>query len=263
MQQKYLRVLKSKLNYYVTGNGEEVMLFFHGYGQDASMYFELPDALMNNYKCVLIDLFGHGESSFFSKEKVDLVSWKGVLEALLEQENATRVHVLGFSLGGRAAINAAFVLNDRIESLTLLAPDGVVNSFVYKAATSNLVLKAFFKRMVFYPGAYQVAIKLGKKLKLVDKASIEFVDRVMSKRSRRFRLYKIWNMYAGLSASLSDLKAISKYPIQVYLAKKDHFINTPKVIKVCEDLNVAYTVYKVGHFHVVDAYFRSLAKRSS
>lgn len=263
MQQKYLRVLKSKLNYYVTGNGEEVMLFFHGYGQDASMYFELPEVLQDKYRCILIDLFGHGESSFFSKPSIDLVSWKEVLEVLLQQENAKKIHLFGFSLGGRAAINTAFVLHDSVESLTLLAPDGVVNSFVYRAATSNYILKAFFKRMVFYPGVYQAAIQLGKRFKLMDKASVEFVDRVMSKRSRRFRLYKIWNMHAGLSASLRDVKTKSKFPIQVYLAKKDHFVDTTKVMKECSALNVPFKVLEVGHFHMVNAYFKLLAKGNS
>lgn len=238
------------------------MLMFHGYGQDGMLFSNLPDSYLKEYTCLAIDLFGHGHSSFFHKEKISAEDLKLMLIKLLEEEQIDRFSVFGFSLGGRVAINATYVLKDRIDELVLLAPDGVVDSFVFKAATSDSILKTMFKRMVFFPGVYKTIIQLVKKLKLIDASSIDFVERVMSTRSRRYRLFRVWNMYAGLVFSLKDLIDSGFCDVKLYLAKKDKFVDSSKVMFLCDKIKIPYTLIRTGHFQVVKEYFSIYTKES-
>lgn len=238
------------------------MLMFHGYGQDGMLFSNLPDSYLKDYTCLAIDLFGHGGSSFFHKEKISPEDLKLMFVKLLEEEHVDRFSVFGFSLGGRVAINATYVLKDRIDELVLLAPDGVVDSFVFKAATSDSILKSMFKRMVFFPGVYQTIIQLVKQIKLVDASSIDFVERVMSTRSRRYRLYRVWNMHAGLIYSLKDLTDFGFGNVKLYLAKKDKFVDSSKVMLLCDKIKMPYRLIRTGHFQVVKEYFSIYTRES-
>ncbi len=53
---------QTKLNAQILGNGEKVMLFVHGYGCDQNMWRFVTPAFETNYKIVLIDLVGSGQS---------------------------------------------------------------------------------------------------------------------------------------------------------------------------------------------------------
>lgn len=262
MKQKHIRVAKSKLSYYKQGTGDRFMLMFHGYGQDGMLFSNLPESYLKEYTCFAIDLFGHGDSSFFYKEKIETGDLKLVLVKLLQDENIERFSVLGFSLGGRVAINATFELKNKVDELILLAPDGVVDSFVFKAATSDSFLKSMFKRMVFFPTFYQRAIQLVKKLNIIDSSSIDFVERVMSTRSRRYRLYRVWNMHAGLTVTLKQLSESGFFAIRLYLAKNDRFVDSKKVMLLCDKIKMPYKLLRTGHFQIVKEYFSIYTKES-
>lgn len=255
MKQKYLRVGKSKLSYYVFGNGDKTMLMFHGYGQDALLYSDLPEKFLEDYRCISIDLFGHGCSSFYHEEQINPEGWGEFIESLLKEEQVGLFSVLGFSLGGRVAINTVKLFSKRVQGLVLLAPDGIIDSFIFKVATRKGILRKVFKRMVFYPKFYNQIIRGVKALNIIDPSSIDFVQRVMSTRSRRYRLYRVWNMYAGLSVDLKSITKVYTGDVKLFLAEKDFFIDTSKVITKCDKIKMPYTLLKTGHFQILNKYF--------
>ena len=58
-----------KINYKLIGEGKETVLFLHGWGANLNSFLFCENALKNNYKLLLVDFPGFGES-----EKLNNVS---------------------------------------------------------------------------------------------------------------------------------------------------------------------------------------------
>ncbi len=101
--------------------GRESVLVLHGFtGAAESMQCVVP-SLIDRYRVVRLELIGHGGSDAPAREE----AWK--MSACAEQISRVvdvleldRPHLLGYSMGGRAAIAAAVARPDRFRSLTLI-----------------------------------------------------------------------------------------------------------------------------------------------
>lgn len=108
------------LSSFVFGEGPTVVLL-HGLGATKLSYLPLLPALAGQYRVVVPDLPGHGESS---KPRADYTPgyFAGVVEELLDEVGAGRVALIGNSMGGRVALEVAARTPDRVSSLVLLDP---------------------------------------------------------------------------------------------------------------------------------------------
>ena len=106
--------------YLEAGEGEPVVLL-HGLGSTTSGMLPTLDDLARDYRVIAPDIPGFGDSSkpirpyhagFFAR-------W---LIALLDELGIDRAHVVGNSMGGRIALEAALRHDDRIDRLALLSP---------------------------------------------------------------------------------------------------------------------------------------------
>lgn len=260
MKSKYFQLGHNKLAYTVFGEGEEVLVLFHGFGQSKTVFYDLPETVTVQFKLIAIDLFGHGKSSFFNKTMLTPEDWKVYVEGVLQEESVGEFSILGFSLGGRVAINTAFVLKNRVKGLVLLAPDGIVESLIYKLATRNWLFKRLFKKFVFKPHFYQKIIVMLKKMRVIDSSVSDFFLRVLEYKNRRFKLYRIWNMYAGMSVPFEETVQLFNWKPQVFLAERDLLVDNRKVEKTCKRLMIPLKVLPISHFRVIEYYFKSRAK---
>jgi pimeloyl-ACP methyl ester carboxylesterase len=105
----------------LAGKGEPV-LFMHGLGTTKASFLPSIAALADHHRCIAMDLPGFGDSdkpvfapydpAFFSKWAI------AVLDAL----HIRRAHIVGHSLGGRAAIELGLQHPERVRSLVLMMP---------------------------------------------------------------------------------------------------------------------------------------------
>lgn len=249
------RIGKSKLSYVVYGHGQHVLLLFHGFGQNKSLFEHAPEVIQSNYKLIAIDLFGHGDSTFYHQKKVPLKEWGEYIDAILTSEKVTYFSILGFSLGARIAIHTAYLFKERIQSLTLLAPDGIVTSKVYKLATTNWLFKRLFHSFVFNPGIYRGVIKVARKLRFIDSYTTDFFLRVLNQKSRRYKLYRVWNMYSLMTLPFQQVEKTLPIKPSIFLAKRDLLVKNKQVKKVCENLGLQITILDTSHFGIVDQFF--------
>lgn len=111
----------SRISTLTMGSGRDVVLV-HGLGGTKASFFDTAAALSRHYRVHAIDLPGFGSSGkparaaynagFFADE---LISW---LDAL----SIDRAHIVGNSLGGRVALEAALRAPERVAGLGLLCP---------------------------------------------------------------------------------------------------------------------------------------------
>lgn len=97
-----------------TGTGSDLVLL-HGWGMNNSVWSGILPSLAQHFRLTLIELPGHGGSSYDRGQR-ELDAWVG---ACLETAPA-RAHWLGWSLGGQIAQRAALIAPERIDQLMLV-----------------------------------------------------------------------------------------------------------------------------------------------
>lgn len=112
-------------NVKVIGKGEKPMLFAHGYGCDQNMWRYITPAFVNNYKIILFDLIGFGNSDATTYSKERYASLEGyavdVLEICQELELQDVIFV-GHSVSAMIGVLAAIKEPERFSKLILVSP---------------------------------------------------------------------------------------------------------------------------------------------
>lgn len=107
------------LSYRITGpERAPLLVFLHGFLGDMSEWDAIVSSLSNEYRCMTIDLPGHGESP------VPVGSWGFVetataIVSAIDEADAASFSLLGYSLGGRIALYLASIYAMRIDKLIL------------------------------------------------------------------------------------------------------------------------------------------------
>ncbi len=103
------------------GAGEPV-LFLHGLTWDHTMWDAQVAALSSEYRCLAIDLIGHGRTPDIDR---DYTFWDlaGYVARFLDEVGVPSAHVVGLSMGGMTAMRLALRHPGRVRSLALLDTD--------------------------------------------------------------------------------------------------------------------------------------------
>ena len=103
------------------GTGEPLVLL-HGLGATKSSFLPTVAALSGRYRTIAVDLPGFGDSGKPLGAPYDPAFFADSIISLLDAMGLDRVHLLGHSMGGRAALEIAFNHPDRIAGLMLVTP---------------------------------------------------------------------------------------------------------------------------------------------
>lgn len=119
-----MNVMK-KYNIHVSGQGEQPMLFVHGYGCDQSMWRFLNPAFELRYKIILMDLVGMGDSDSSSYDFKKYSSLTGYSDDILEICDSLQlkdVILVGHSVGATIGMLASIKKPDIFSDLVLIGP---------------------------------------------------------------------------------------------------------------------------------------------
>ena len=106
-----------RIAYESRGEGPTV-LFVHGLGYDRRGWGPLPDLVAEEFRVLLVDNRGVGESDF-PPGPYTVAQMAADAVAVLDAAGVERVHVLGVSLGGYIAQEIALSSPDRVDRLVL------------------------------------------------------------------------------------------------------------------------------------------------
>ena len=98
--------------YSVCGAGEPGLVFVHGGMADRTFWNSQLEAFAKSSRTIALDLAGHGESGW-NRAKWGIPEFGADVRAVVEAEDLGRVVILGNSLGGPVAIEAALLMPDR------------------------------------------------------------------------------------------------------------------------------------------------------
>ena len=115
----YQEINGIRLRYETWGVGQAPLLLIHGLGSSADDWFLQLPAFAPHYRCIAVDLRGHG----LSDKPVGAYSvplFASDVATLLGEIGAAPAHVLGLSLGGMVAQQLAIAFPALVRSLVLL-----------------------------------------------------------------------------------------------------------------------------------------------
>jgi len=112
-------------NVKIVGKGRQPLMLAHGYGCDQNMWRLITPAFESDYRVVLFDHVGHGQSDISSYDPAKYDSLEGYAEDVLEicrELDLTDVIFVGHSVSAMIGILVAIREPERFERLVLIGP---------------------------------------------------------------------------------------------------------------------------------------------
>src|SRR6267142_2769 len=140
MSEHFIAFRSSSFHYSFWGSGERILFAFHGYGESAATFEFLAETLGRDFTIIALDMPFHGQTEwkeeglFFDPQ--DLLSvMEGIAAGLPGREEGW--WLLGYSMGGRIALQVLELVPARVRRLVMLAPDGLFVNPWYWVSTQT------------------------------------------------------------------------------------------------------------------------------
>jgi pimeloyl-ACP methyl ester carboxylesterase len=257
MDSAFFTYRSSRIHYLTGGEGRQLLLCLHGYGESAAAFAFLESTLSHDFTILAIDLPFHGETVwkeglFFNPE--ELLAIVGQIAGSLPGIKGPWF-MLGYSMGGRIALSLLEKIPEKIEKLVLAAPDGLRRSPWYWLVTCTRAGNLLFRWTMQRPGWLFFILNTADKLRLIDKSLYKFTAGYIDHATARDQLYKRWTIMRGFRPKLSAIKSlIRERPVRVRLiyGRHDRIVRSTTGEKFCK----AITPH--GHLILLDAAHRVL-----
>ena len=125
---------------YLERQGEgPVMLLLHGFSANKDTWIQFAAELPENYRLIVPDLAGHGDTPVPKGEDYNLIRQAERLNQLMANLNIRKFHIAGNSMGGAISAIYASLYPQQVSSLTLIDAAGVdaPNQSEYMAALAE------------------------------------------------------------------------------------------------------------------------------
>lgn len=107
---------KTPISYEVFGTKDPTLVFVHGWSCDSRYWRGQIPVFSKKYRCVFIDLAGHGHSGIM-RSRYTMESFGEDVKAVVESIDSENVILIGHSMGGSVIAEAARLMPDRVIGL--------------------------------------------------------------------------------------------------------------------------------------------------
>lgn len=247
------------LSYRKRGHGKEVLLCFHGFGQDHTAFDHFADQLDSRYTWYSFDLFFHGDS-IWKKDDEPMTKpyWKNIIEQFLIQKRIDRFSLLAYSMGARFSLCVFEAFSARVINITLVAPAGITRDPMYVLATSTVLMRFIFKGMINHGPRFFTLSKVLVSLQILNSRTARFAESQMKTKEKREQVYSSWVVFRKLEVKTSVLaNLINQYKpaLTIVIGKKDTVIQESKITPLLKNLNTTY------RYELLDASHHQLLRK--
>lgn len=248
----FVELEKARLHYQRFGQGERVILAFHGYGQDSSHFLPIAEALRPDCSIYAFDLFFHGKSKLpKSKTPLQKNFLADLISKFLLEEQIGRFSVMAFSMGGKFALTLIEAFAGLIDKVLLVAPDGINTNFWYSLATYPGWMQGLFKRTVLRPAPFFRFVSFLDRHKIVDKGLLRFANWHMESTPKRMRIYRSWMSFSQLNFDIRKIVRLineNKIEMLLFLGEYDKVIPQRSLQVFIKSLETGRVILlKTGH----------------
>ncbi|WP_167013588.1 alpha/beta fold hydrolase [Chitinophaga sp. Cy-1792] len=186
--------MNSQIHGTCEGDGNQLLICLHGFGESAVSFRPLVAELGNDFKIIGLDMPLHGQTVWNENRAFEKTDLSAILEMVLQQYGFQRFSLLGYSMGGRLALCAVEKLAGRLDNLIMVAGDGLRNNPWHLFVTQTTIGNKIFKYNVYHPGFFFSLVKISRKLNLLNESIYKFVMGRMDQPAKRIQVYEIWTI---------------------------------------------------------------------
>ncbi|MEN8133550.1 MAG: alpha/beta hydrolase, partial [Pseudomonadota bacterium] len=125
----------SLIRYDTKGQGRLTIVFVHCWTCSHKFWTPQLEYFAKQYQVVWVDLAGHGESGSH-REQYTMQSFGQDVAAVVQETNAQQVVLVGHSMGGPVALEAAKLLGDR--AIGIIGVDTFYTPFTYPTTAEQI-----------------------------------------------------------------------------------------------------------------------------
>jgi len=263
VESHHIRFRSSDLHYLRWGQGPEWLFCFHGYGEDSRTFTCLEKELADAYTVIAIDLPFHGQTAWregLLLEPADLLALVNELRPAGQP-----FHLMGYSMGGRVALQLLQLLPHEVKSMLLVAPDGLHKKIWQKLATRSMLGKRLFRQVMDQPNWLLGMLDLATRLRLYNRNLLKFVHYYLDDAAGREMLYQRWTTMRKFRPSKKLLKQLirqHKIPVNLVFGRYDRVILTRYGIAFSRNSegHIRLTELPAGHQLLREKYAVTLAR---
>lgn len=216
---------RSTIHYQYFGDGPELLVCLHGYGESSGSFALLENRLPANFRVIALDMPYHGgtnwnEAGPFTPDML----WEIISHFNTGNQKPV---LMGYSMGGRLALSLLEKYPAHIKQLILLAPDGLHTNKWYWLSTQTRPGNRLFRYTVQHPGWLFAMIRLGRVTRLLHPSVAKIALYYMSAPASRQLLYQRWTSLRLFKPSLKKIQQnIRQYqvPVQLVFGRFDNII---------------------------------------
>ena len=245
-----------KLHFQKIGNGQKILLAFHGIGQDFLCFKTFAETFSDTYTTYCFDLPFHGKSQFLENEVITKKAWRDFLSNFLEENQISDFSLIGFSMGGRFALATLEGFSSQIDKVILIAPDGVSEHPLYRIATRFKFTRQLFKTVIFQHKYFLFVAKILSKLRLVPEKTIRFALKMLDSTEKQQQVYRSWVGFRELNFKMSYIATLihkEKIEVLIFVGKFDAILPLRQILPLSKKLSeVRLVVLETGHTKLVE-----------
>lgn len=263
MKSDFLRYEESDVHFIKFGSGKRLLIALHGFGDRASLFQSLEEALSPYYTVYAIDLPYHGltrwHKSFFTKTDI-----ANLIRLIAKQEQQESFSLMGYSFGGRIVQTLLFEFVEWLEHVYLIAPDGIQTKWMFNLTLMPNWLRLVTKNLLREPHWFMRFLEIVYRRGLISKFIHDFAYNHIKTEERRERIFCTWislNDFANNPKKVKKLLADSRLPVDLYFGRRDEVIPVSAGEWLSKDLeNVHLHILEEGHL-LVDKELNALLKQ--
>ena len=258
MKSNFIAYKNSTIHYSIYGNGLRLLFCFHGYGEDAECFNLLEAALGSDYTLIAMDMPFHGKTVWQDGLLFTVYDLIALMQRIITSIHLINQSIpqqptyslLGYSMGGRIALQLLQKSPKDIERVVLAAPDGLHKNLWYRFAISLIGNKVFKYATHRPPGSFSV-LKVIEKLKLAHPSWLKIVHYYTDEENERLLLYRRWTTMRKFRPNLPLLKKLIKrhaLPVRFLFGRFDNIIVSSRSDIFKDDTqNVQVHIIDAGH----------------
>jgi pimeloyl-ACP methyl ester carboxylesterase len=251
------------LAYKKLGNGDKIHLLFHGFGQNMKAFDSYSHLRKEEDSYLIFDVFFHGQSTWKNNnQKLTKEIWKEFITLLMLEEKFEKFHLIGYSMGGKFCLLTYELFPSKVNSLTLMAPDGIKTGFWYNMATFPGILNRSFRHVVFHPNRFFKTIDALHRFGLLQTSLVKFVKSQMQTRTKRAQVYFTWNIFKPMQPDLIKIIHLLnqlKTPIYLITGEFDQMVTTKNLESFASKIpHIRKVELSCGHNTLIEATARYL-----
>ncbi|MBC8046256.1 MAG: alpha/beta hydrolase [Fimbriimonadaceae bacterium] len=256
MHPDFLKYKSSLIHYIRFGSGTNILFAFHGYNEDVNSLVVIEKSLGASYSIIAMDIPYHGKTEWNETGFFTIDDFIAIMHLFISENKIERFSVFGFSMGGKCALYCIKTFSAKIDTVFLLASDGIKTNKIYNVAVYPKWGRELFKTTIRHPRWFFTFINIAKKLNIISPWLYKFTYNHMDTKEKRRRLYNTWISMATFNPDITIVKEkLNQYSIKTFLffGLRDEVIPVKVGEYFAEGLNnCKFTKLERGHYFIDD-----------